>query len=113
MHETKVYLQLWSKAHSKTVSCKERQPTATDIELEQVLKLPLGQAQTLEFLHEVFPSRLNVRGLLQKPPRPLLTIRTGHFKTFHERPMNPTIPIQSSKQFLIDGHRHHVREAFV
>jgi len=36
--------------------------------LEQTLKLSLGQAQAFDSLQEVFPSRLNIRRLLQELP---------------------------------------------
>jgi len=80
---------------------------------EQAVEFPLSQTQALESLQEVLPSGLNVRGLLQKLPGPLLTIRTSHLETFNEGRTNPTVPIQASEQFLVNGHRNHIREALV
>jgi hypothetical protein len=56
---------------------------------------------------------MNVGGLLQELPGSLVTVRTGDIETFDEGHTNPTVPIQTSKKLLVNGHRDHVGEALI
>ena len=98
------------KNTSKNIPNRTRQP---GIGLEQTLKFSLGQAQAFEPLQEIFPSRLNVGGLLQELSGSLVTVRSGDVETFDEGHTNPTVPIQTSKQLLVNGHRDHVGKALI
>jgi len=74
------------------------------------LQFPLRELKSLAFLLQTLPATLDIGQLLQVFLGSVQTTGSGDPKTSRQSRLEPTIPVQSPQEFLIDCHWYQVRE---